>query len=61
MEIGDKIDWISRVGKIRYSVIISTIIKKNNICKIKPDYTGKNPMPFPYFWIEFDEVLIRQY
>jgi len=58
INIGDSIDWKGRTTNKRFSCIVKEIKRRKRICKIVPDYERPNSMPYQYFWIDFDEILL---
>ena len=39
-----------------YDVIVNKIRVRDKIAKIKPNYQKENPMPYDYYWVDWDEL-----
>lgn len=51
---GEKVKWTS--SDETYDVKVHTIRVRSKVAKIVPDHEEKRPMPFSYFWVDFNEI-----
>lgn len=43
-----------------YDCTISKVRYRDKVLKLKPDYEGKKPMPYYYFWVDFNEIFFNK-
>jgi hypothetical protein len=53
--LGEAVIWKTNSG-IDYNAIVKRVKVRWGIAKIVADKTGINPMPYTYFWVDFDEI-----
>lgn len=39
-----------------YDCIIQRVKRRDMVAKLKPDYDEQKPMPYDYFWVDFNEI-----
>lgn len=52
-----KVKWKAPLSGKTYDVIIHTIRVRDKVAKIVPDFSSTKTMPFPYFWVDFSEII----
>lgn len=53
---GEKVKWTAPISNETFDVVVHTIKVRSKIAKIIPDYKSENPMPYDYFWVDFNEI-----
>jgi hypothetical protein len=56
---GDKILWKGTFTKKLYDCIITSVRIQEKVVRVVKDPDGKNPLPYIYYWIDFDEIIVK--
>lgn len=55
-KVREKVKWTGPITKNTFNVIVSKVRVRDKTAKIVPDYSSGDTMPYPYFWVDFNEI-----